>query len=74
VSPSEDMLSMVWYDCMLTHLQASPLEVSPAKQDIGKANNDNAGDSADSAGGQTIVELAPYPAKKSKTCPSSVSL
>jgi hypothetical protein len=54
VSSSEDMLSMVWYDCMLTHLRASPLEVSPANQDISKANNGNAGDAASPAGGQIM--------------------
>jgi hypothetical protein len=48
------MLSIVWYECVLTHLQASPLEVSPANQDISKANNDNAGDAASPAGGQMM--------------------
>jgi hypothetical protein len=48
------MLSMVWYDCMLTHLQASTLEVSPANRDVSKANNDNAGDAASPAGGQMM--------------------
>jgi hypothetical protein len=39
---------------MLTHLRASPLEVSPANQEISKANNGNAGDAASPAGGQIM--------------------
>jgi hypothetical protein len=48
------MLSMLWDDCMLTHLQASPLEVSLTNQDISKANNDNAGDTASPASRQMV--------------------
>lgn len=56
MSLCEHMHSMLPYDTSLTHLQASPLEVSPANQDISKANNGKTGGTGDSAGGQVMKD------------------